>query len=97
MIYIYIYIIEAKWYVTKQPMDHWRNQRGNFKKYPQINDKTYGTQQQSFYLEVYCYRILPQETRKISNKQPTLYLKQLDKKEDQKQQKPKLLLRLMQN
>ena len=47
-------------------------------------------------MEVYSYRILPQETRKISNKQPTLYLKQLDKKEDQKQQKPKLLLRLMQ-
>ena len=21
--------MEAKWYITKQPMDHWRNQRGN--------------------------------------------------------------------
>ena len=23
--------VEAKQYVTKQPMDHWRNQRGNHK------------------------------------------------------------------
>ena len=23
--------MEAKQYVTKQPMDHWKNQRGNFK------------------------------------------------------------------
>ena len=31
--------------------------------------------------EVYSNVVLPQETRKISNKQPTLHLKQLEKEE----------------
>ena len=30
--------MEAKQYVTKQPMDHWRNQRGNLKKNLETND-----------------------------------------------------------
>ena len=38
--------------------------------------------------ELYRTTILPQETRKISDKQPNLYLKQLKKKE---QTKPKLV------
>ena len=29
--------MEAKQYVTKQPMDHWRNQRGN-QKYLETNE-----------------------------------------------------------
>ena len=47
--------------------------------------KPMGHSNSSSKMEVYSYRILPQETRRISNKQPALYLKQLDK-EDQKQQ-----------
>ena len=38
--------------------------------------------------EVYNNMSLPQETRKTSNKQPTLHLKQLEKKE---QRNPKLV------
>ena len=30
--------MEAKPYATKQPMDHWRNQRGNLKKYLETNE-----------------------------------------------------------
>ena len=30
--------MEAKQYVTKLPMDHWRNQRENFKNYIETND-----------------------------------------------------------
>ena len=30
--------MEAKEYITKQPMDHWRNQRGNKKKYLEANN-----------------------------------------------------------
>ena len=30
--------VEAKQYITKQPMDHWRNQRGNKKKYLETNE-----------------------------------------------------------
>ena len=37
--------------------------------------------------EVYSNTILPQETRNISNKQPTLYQKQLEKEE---QKNPKV-------
>ena len=68
-----------------------------FKKYPQKKmTKPMGHSNSNSKMEVYSYRILPQETRRISNKQPALYLKQLDKEEDQKQKKPKLLLRLVQ-
>ena len=34
--------------------------------------KTYGMQQKQFEREVYSIKILPQETRNISNKQPKL-------------------------
>ena len=36
--------------------------------------------------EVYGNTILPQETRKISNKNQTLHLKQLEKEEEEEQQ-----------
>ena len=45
--------VEAKQYASKQPMDHWRNQRGN-QKYLETNEtqaqwsKTFGTQQKQF-------------------------------------------------
>ena len=40
--------------------------------------------------EVYSNTILPQETRKISN-DLTLYLKQLEKEEEEQQKTPKLV------
>ena len=30
--------VKAKQYATKQPMDHWRNQRGNKKNYLETNE-----------------------------------------------------------
>ena len=36
----------------------------------ETNDKTYGMQQKQFKREVYSNTILPQETRKTSNRQP---------------------------
>ena len=55
--------MEAKQYVTKQPMDHRRNQRRN---QPMRHSKS------SSKREVYSNTILPQETRKVPNKQPNL-------------------------
>ena len=59
-------------------MDHWRNQRGNQKrprdewKWKHDNLKPIGHSKTSSNREVYSNTILPQETRKISNKQPNL-------------------------
>ena len=59
--------------VTKQPVDHWRNQRGN-KKYLETNEqkhknlKPMGHSKNSSEGEVYSNTILAQETRKISSK-----------------------------
>ena len=59
-------------------MDHWRNQTGNQKipkdkrKWKHDNPKTMGCSKSSSKREVYINRLLPQETRKISNKQPNL-------------------------
>ena len=70
--------MEAKQYATKQPMDHWRNQRGNKKlprdKWKQMNSdpKPRGCSKSSSKREIYSNKILPQEARKISNKQPNL-------------------------
>ena len=70
--------MEAKQHVTKQPMGKWRNQRGN-QKIPKHkwqrkhnNLKPMGCSKSSSKREVYSNTILPQETRKISNKQPDL-------------------------
>ena len=45
--------VEAKQYAAKQPMDHWRNQRGNKKHLEKMPikikwTKTYGMQQKQF-------------------------------------------------
>ena len=70
--------MEAKQYVTEKPRDHWRNQRGN-KKIPRDKwqwkhntPKPMGCSKSSSKREVYSYTRLPQETRKISNKQSNL-------------------------
>ena len=56
--------------------------------------KPMGHSNSSSTMEVYSYRILPQETRKISNKQPTLYLKQLDKKRRSKTTKTEVTIKV---
>ena len=72
--------MEAKQYAIKQQRDQWRNQRGNEKihrnkwQWKQDDPRPLGCKS-SFNREVYSNTILPQETRKISNKQPNLTLK----------------------
>ena len=62
-------------------MDHWRNQRGYQKipidKWQQKHDdpKPMGHRKSSSKREVYSNRILPQEIRKTSSKQPNLTTK----------------------
>ena len=66
--------MEAKQYANKQPMNHWRNQRGN-RKIPRDNWKQKHDDLKpisSPKREVYSNIVLPQETIKISNKQPNL-------------------------
>ena len=70
--------MEAKQYITKQPRDHWRNQRGNQKiprdkwQWKHDDPKPIGCSKSSSKREVYSNSILPQETRNISNKQSKL-------------------------
>ena len=70
--------MEAKQYATKQPIDHWRNQRGNLKipgdkwKWKRNNPKYMRHSKSSFKREFYSDISLPYETRKISNKEPNL-------------------------
>ena len=70
--------MEAKHYATKQPMDHWRNQRGNKKiprdkwKWKHDDPNPVELSKSSSKREVYSDTSLPQEMRKISNKQPNL-------------------------
>ena len=70
--------METKQYATKQPMDHWRNQRGNQKiprdkwKQKHSEQKPMGHSKSSSKRQVYNNTILPQETIKISSKQPNL-------------------------
>ena len=70
--------MEAKQYATKYPRDYWRNQRGH-KKIPRHkwqwkheDLKPMGCSKSSSKREVYSNTVLPQETRKILNKQPNL-------------------------
>ena len=83
----------AKIYTTKQPRDHWRNQRGNQKiprnKWQWIyNDPNpTGCSKSSSKREVYSNTILPQATRKISNKQPNLTPKAI---RERRTKKPKV-------
>ena len=70
--------VDAKQYAMKQQMDHWRNQRGNQKiprdkwKWKYNNPKPMGCSKSSSKRDVYSNTILPQETRKVSNKQRNL-------------------------
>ena len=77
--------MEAKQYGTKQPMDHWRKQRGNQKilrdkwQAKHDNPKPKVLSKNGSKKEAYCNTVLPQETRKITNKPPYVTLKQLEK------------------
>ena len=70
--------MEVKQYITKQPRDHWRNQRGNQKiprdkwQWKHDDTKSMGCSNSRSKTDVYGNTILPQETRKISNKQSNL-------------------------
>ena len=70
--------MEDKQYTTKKPNDHWRNQRGNPKiprnkwQWEHDDPKPMGCSKSSSKRQVYSNTILPQEIRKISNKQPNL-------------------------
>ena len=81
--------MENKQYASKYPTGYWRNQKGNQKisknKWQwKHNSKPMGYGKSSSKGEVYSNTILPQETRKTSNRQPNLPLKQLEKEQQQK-------------
>ena len=67
--------VETKQHATKQPMDHWRNQRGNLKipssKWQGRYDtsKPMGCSKSHSKRKVYSNTSPPQETRKSPNKQ----------------------------
>ena len=66
--------MEAKQYATKLPRDDWRNQRGyqriprNKWQWKHYGLKPMGCSKSSSKTEVYSNTILPQETRRQSNK-----------------------------
>ena len=73
--------MEAKQYDTKQPVVHWRNERWN-KKYLETNENTtnpMGCSESISKREVYRNKTLPQGTRQISNEQPKLTPKAVEK------------------
>ena len=73
--------LETQQHATKQPMHHWRNQRGN-QKIPRSKwQQRYNTpkpmvcNKSSSKMEVFSNISLPQERRKNSNKQPNFTFK----------------------
>ena len=68
--------MEIKQYISKQTRGYWRNQKGNQKisrnkwQWKHDNSKPMGCRKSSSKREVYSNTILPQETRKTSNRQP---------------------------
>lgn len=81
--------VEAKKYPIKQPMCHWRSQR-KFKKYPEtsenvsIDPQTHRYGKSNSKQAVYSSISLPQETRKISNKQSKLAPIRIRKRKNRK-------------
>ena len=68
--------MEIKQHISKQPTGYWRNQKGNKKisrnkwQWKHDNPKPMGFSKSSSKREVYSNTILPQETRKMLNRQP---------------------------
>ena len=83
--------METQQHDTKQPMDHWRNKRGNQKiprskwKQRHNNPKPIGCSKSSSKREDYRNTSLPEKT-KISNKQPNFTPKATIKKKKNKTQ-----------
>ena len=84
--------MEAKQYTTNYPIDHWKNQRRNQKiprnkwQWEHDDPKPIGCRRSSSKREVYSNIILPQETRKISNKQPKFIPKAIRERRTNKTQ-----------
>ena len=80
--------MEAKQYTTKQPMDHWRNQRGNQiiprDKWKHDDPKPMGCSKSNSKRRVYTS--LHQEARKILNKPPNLMPKTIRERRTKKPQ-----------
>ena len=82
--------MEIKQHVSKEPTGYWRDQKGNLKisrnKWPWKHDnwKPMGCSKSSSKREVYSNKILPQETRKTSNRQPNLIPKTTGKRRTKK-------------
>ena len=80
--------METKHYTTKQPVDHWWNQRGNQKipgdklKWKHNNPKFIGCTESSLKREVYSNKSLPQEKSQRNNL--NLHLNKLEKVEQTK-------------
>ena len=84
--------VKTKQYATKQPICHWRNQRGNHKiprdkwKWKHDKLKPIGLSKSSSKKEFYNNTLLPQETRKISYQQSNLTPKETRERRTNKTQ-----------
>ena len=78
--------MKAKQYATKQPIGHWRDQKGKKEipgekwKWKHNDPKSMGCNKSNSKREVCYSRSLPQEIRKISNNLP-LHLQELEKEQ----------------
>ena len=68
-------------HVTEEIKREIKNMSRNKWQWKHGNSKSMGCSKNSSKREVYSNTTLPQETRKTSNRQPTLHLKQLEKEE----------------
>ena len=86
--------MEIKQHISKQPTGYWRNQKGNKKisrnkwQWKHDNSKPMRYSKSSSKREVYSNKILPQETRETSNRQPKFTPKTTIKRT--KKKKPKI-------
>ena len=78
--------VEAKQYATKQPMNHWGNQKLPIdkRKWKHNHPKPMGHSRSSPKMEVYNNKTIPQEAKKISNKQPNITTKRIRKRRTNK-------------
>ena len=78
--------MKIKQYISNQPTGYWRNLKGNQKisrdkwQWKHDNSKPMGCSKSSSQREVYSNKILPQETRKTSNRQPNFIPKATGKR-----------------
>ena len=77
--------MEIKQHISKWPTGYWRNQKGNQKisrnkwQWKHNNSKPMGCSKRGSKREFYSNTILPQETRKILNRQPNFIPKMTGK------------------